>query len=36
MGSQTLAAKVKIDKSGIISFPFLPDIAVVGLTVQKI
>ncbi len=35
-GESDLTTKVKIDKSGIISFPFLSDITVVGLSTKDL
>ena len=35
-GESDLTSQIKIDKSGVISFPFLSDIAVVGLTVKDL
>jgi polysaccharide export outer membrane protein len=35
-GESDLTTKVKIDKSGVISFPFLSDITVVGLSTKDL
>lgn len=35
-GEPDLTAKVKINKSGMVSFPFIDDFSVVGLTVDEV
>lgn len=35
-GEPDLKTKVKIDKSGFISFPFIPDIQVLGLSTESV
>lgn len=35
-GEADLTTKIKVNKSGVISFPFLSDIAVVGLTAKSL